>query len=310
MKLRRNSQPKTRQRRQVVDPDTRPVSTSFSYRTSRSEQVDNTGRDPSRENTPKPEKNLGRFLLQRFGLIILLLALIVSALNMVSLSKNAKIVSVTGNKNTIFLHTESEYSQAANKLLASSVWNGNKITVNSENVSEQMLRQFPELTSASLTLPLFSKRPVLYVQASQPILILNTEQGSFVVDNAGKALLLKENLANADKLGLPQVNDLSNLKVTLNKQVLTSDNVSFIRTVIEQLKAKSYNVSTMSLPSAANELDVNLEGQPYDIKFNLRSNTARQQAGTFLATIAKLRGQNVVPSKYVDVRVDGRAYYQ
>jgi hypothetical protein len=65
----------------------------------------------------------------------------------------------------------------------------------------------------------------------------------------------------------------------------------------------------MVLPVQTNELDVNLAGQSYFVKFDLQENDPRQQAGTFLATIASLKSQNITPTKYVDVRVDGRAYY-
>ncbi len=66
----------------------------------------------------------------------------------------------------------------------------------------------------------------------------------------------------------------------------------------------------MTLPVGTSELDVRLAGQPYSVKFNLESGTARQQAGTFLATESKLKSQNVTPAEYIDVRVDGRAYYK
>ena len=66
----------------------------------------------------------------------------------------------------------------------------------------------------------------------------------------------------------------------------------------------------MVLPVGTSELDVKLTNQPYTVKFNLESGTARQQAGTFLATQAKLQSQNVTPGQYVDVRVGGRAYYK
>jgi hypothetical protein len=66
----------------------------------------------------------------------------------------------------------------------------------------------------------------------------------------------------------------------------------------------------MTLPPATSELDVRVAGQPYFIKFNLQSGDARQQAGTFLATQSHLQSQNIVPSTYIDVRVDGRSYYK
>jgi hypothetical protein len=110
--------------------------------------------------------------------------------------------------------------------------------------------------------------------------------------------------------GLPVVVDQSGLSVKVNHPVLTADNVSFVQIVAAELAAKQYTISAMSLPATSSELDVQLAGQPYFVKFNLQTNDAREQAGTFLATINQLHSQNITPAKYVDVRVDGRAYYQ
>lgn len=300
-----------RNRRHPVDPETRPISSSYSYRTSRSEQQDNLGRDANRDNTPKPPSNhIGGFLIKRFGLVILVIALVFSVVNIATLSPDTKVVSLTGNEATTFLHDESQYKNASDKLLTSSIWNKNKITVNVDQINKEIVKQYPELSSVNLSLPLLSKRPILYIQTAEPALVLNSQQGSFVIDNSGKALILKDNVPKSTDLALPIVNDQSGLKVNLNKQVLSSTNVSFIRTVVDQLKAKKYEVSTMTLPAAASELDVGLIGQPYIIKYNLRTNNAREQTGTFLATINKLQSQNITPAKYVDVRVNGRAYYQ
>ncbi len=273
----------------------------------------NTGRQLPRASTgtSASKKNFKRFLLQRFGLIVLLIALVVSSFNVLSLSSSARIVSLTsGGSSDMFLHDKKVYQQAADKLLAGSVWNRNKITVNADGISRQMLKQFPELSSASVTLPLISKRPTVYVQTAQPALILVAKNGSFVIDTGGKALVNAANLPDMTRRTLPIVTDQSGLKATLNRQVLSSGDIGFIRTVIEQLAASHVTVSALVLPAGASELDVHIDGQPYTVKFNLESGDARQQAGTFLATQAKLQSQHVAPSHYVDVRVDGRAYYK
>ena len=77
-----------------------------------------------------------------------------------------------------------------------------------------------------------------------------------------------------------------------------------------QLTAKQYTISALTLPAGTSELDASLSGLPYIVKFNLQATNARQQVGTFLATAGRLSSQHITPAKYVDVRVDGRAYYQ
>lgn len=300
-----------RQRRQSVSGESRPISSSYSYRTSRSEQTDNTGRDPAKEpDRPVEASSFKRMLISRTGLIILVAALVISAINIISLSKQVRVVSLSSESANTLLHTQSGYQDAANDLLAKSKWNNNKITVNTNEINQQLLKKFPELSSANLTLPLFSKHPVLYIESSEPALILHTPEASFVVDNKGKALVNQEGLPDVTALSLPQVTDQSGIKVELNKQVLTSDNINFIKVVVAQLAAKNKSVNTMTLPIASSELDVTLVGESYTIKFNLRSHDPRQQTGTYLATITKIQKQGITPAEYVDVRVDGRAYYK
>jgi hypothetical protein len=308
MRLRRNKSTVSTSRRQRRAADPSRSSSSFAYRSRRSEQEINTGRELSREAAAP--RHFGHFLLRRFGLVILLVALLISTLNVLSLSSNDRVMSLTDSSGNSFLHDKSVYEAAASKLLAGSIWNRNKITVNTAGVSQGMLKQFPELSSVSVTLPLLSKRPIVYVQTAQPALILTAQNGSFVIDTTGKALLLANRLPTGSNLKLPLVTDQSGLRVTVNRQALTSGNVTFIQTVIAQLATRHFTVSSMELPVGTSELDVHLAEQPYTVKFNLESGTARQQAGTFLATQAKLQSQSVTPAQYVDVRVDGRAYYK
>ncbi|MDB5164628.1 MAG: hypothetical protein JWL89_254 [Candidatus Saccharibacteria bacterium] len=295
-----------RQRLQRSDiPRARP---SFSYRSSRSQEPLNTGRQLNREALRPAVHRFKRFWIQRFGLGLLLLALIVSVVNALTLSTNPQIVPLTKTTND-FLHSQATYQDAADKLFASSVWNRNKITVDTGHVSKQLVAQFPELASASVTLPLAAHRPIVYIQPVQAAVALKTSDNLYILGDNGKALLAESEAFATDR-SLPIVTDQSGLQVRLGRQALTTADVSFIQTVIAQLAAKQYVVSNLTLPATTRELDVSVDGKPYSVKFNLQSGDARQQAGTFLATMNRLQSEHVTPAQYVDVRVDGRAYYK
>jgi hypothetical protein len=300
MKFRRTPPPPTRRQRLQADTDLSQSPPAFSYRSSR--------RSPQ-ETTPTRTK-IGHFWLQRFGLIILLLAVGVSTINVLSLSTTAKILPLGSDSSQVFLRDQAVYGAAADQLLKSSIWNRDKITVNTAQVRQSMLKQFPELTNVSITLPLLAHRPLVYVEAAQPILVLVNASGAFIIDATGKALLQAANQAALDQPQLPVLHDQSGLKITVNRQALPADDVSFIQIVLAELATRHFTAAALTLPAAASELDVQIAGQPYFVKFNLETNTPREQAGTFLATITQLQRQNTLPAKYVDVRVDGRAYYQ
>lgn len=232
----------------------------------------------------------------------------ISVISGLSLTGNPKVVPLTDT--APLLQSQQVYQVAAAKVVTASFWNKNKITFNSHEVSQQLLKQFPELANVTVTLPLLAHRPVIYIEPAQPALILSTTSGSYVLDTTGTVLLVNTASGLVASLSLPVVTDQSGLSIKLGHQVLTSGDVSFIQTVLGQLKAKQLVASSIVLPAVSRELDVYIAGQSYFVKFNLITDNPRQQAGTFLAALSKLQSQSVKPSTYIDVRVDGRAYYQ
>ena len=297
-------------RRQRVVQDSQPNSPMFVSRTRRTEDSANTGRFEAREKPRLGAAGPIRYWLQRLGLIVLLAAVLASVANIVTLSGTARVEVLNTQGGANFLHDQASYQAAADKLLAASVWNRNKITIDTGTISHDMTRQFPELAAVSVTLPLFAHHAIVYLEPAEPALVLNSGSGSYVLDTTGKALETSVKLDAATQKQLPVVTDQSGLQVAPGQQVISSSDASFIRTVQAQLAAKQIGISGMTLPAAASELDVQLVGQPYFVKFNLQTDDSRHQAGAFLATRAQLQKQGVTPAHYIDVRVPGRAYYQ
>lgn len=308
MRLRRSKTSSLGRHRVRSDETPKSLGKKFSYRARRSDAELNTGRSTEREERVAARK--ARQLLKKTGMFVLLIAIVASAINILSLSTKPKILPLEGDKTNSFLSSPEVYEDYSSQVLQSSVWNRNKITVNTSDVSDKLVSHFPELSSASLTVPLLAHRPIIYVQPAEPVLIIKARNGAFVVANTGKALLRADTVEDLAKYKLPALDDQSGLKLQVGRQALQSKDVEFIQTVLTELNAKQYAIAGMTLPASTSELDVQLVGQPYFIKFNLQNDTARQQAGTFLAMIANLKKQNLTPTKYVDVRVNGRAYYQ
>ena len=309
MRLRRTKTRSTGRHRLTQNDQPKSFGKKFSYGSRRSDIELNTGRTTERDERAASRK--AKQLFRKTGLAILLLAVIISAVNILSLSSKPKVLPLGNSKQYAFLNDSSVYETYASQTLKSSVWNLNKVTVNTSDVSQKLINRFPELSSASLTVPLLSHRPIIYVQPAEPVLVIKARNGAFVVADTGKALLRANTTDELAKYKLTILDDQSGLKLQVGKQALRSDDVQFIQTVIKELNAKQYTVSGLTLPASSSELDVQLTGQPYVIKFNLQSSdTAREQAGTYLAMIDNLKKQNQTPAQYVDVRVSGRAYYQ
>lgn len=235
-------------------------------------------------------------------------AIVISLLYALGLNSNPIIIQTAGSKN-VFLQTNNTYSQSAHKLFNQSLLNKNKITVNVNGITSQLKQQFPELSNVTITLPIFSHQPLIYIVPSQPSVIINGKNGKYILNDSGIAVLPLSKAKNVLELKLPTVDDRSNLTIIPGRAALTSGNVSFITIVYAQLLVQKQSVKELSLPLLANELDLQLAGKNYIIKMDMQS-SAKEQVGTLLATIKHLDAGGQTPSTYIDVRVSGRAYYK
>lgn len=311
MSIFKKKQPPVERRRPVPPEASRPR--AFSYYANRSQQDINTGRVQLREETNNRAKAQRwiQFALIHFGTIIGVIVILACVVYVVGLSTNPKIVPMPSADNGHFLRSSAVYQKAAEALLNESFSSRNKITINVSAVSEKLKQEFPELADVSITLPLIGHRPIIYIQPTQPVFILSTiNHNSYIIDNNGRALINVSNVPRGTGLDLPVVNDQSGLTVKQGNIVVTESDVQFIKVVTAQLKAHSIGIKSLTLPPAADELDVAISGVPYIVKFNLYSGTAAVQTGAFLAVREQLTSEHITPSHYIDVRIDGRAYYK
>jgi hypothetical protein len=310
MKLKRSNskEPPLRRQRQSSG-DRLQVKSSYSYSSRRSEETGNVGRQDLglRDKLAASSK----IWLRRSWAIVIIIVILFIGFKVLSLSSMPKVVLLdTKSSIKLSIVREKVYQAAASKILTRSTLDDNKITVDTNNLSKQLISKFPQLESVDISIPLFSNQPIIYVEPAQPALALVEPSGAYEITDNGRAVMKASNPSALSASNLPILTDQSGLKAQINHQVLPTNDIIFIQTVVGQLAAKGFSLSSMTLPASSEELDVYLAGQKYYVKFNLAENDAKQQAGTFLATIANLQSQKVTPTKYVDVRVDGRAYYQ
>lgn len=307
MKFRHRKEPAATGRRQVVRGG-RPA--AFSYHANRTDQDFNLGRLQPREQDNRRRERLVRYWRQRLGMLLAGLVLIVCVLDVLHLSSTPTVVALSSTSNNSFLQSTKVYANYAQKLLAGSILNANKVTINTQAIQTAMKQRFPELSDVSITLPLMGHHPVMYIEPTRPSLLLKASNGDFVLDENGKALLKADQVDNLTRLGLPVITDQSGLKAAPDATVLPSSSVGFIETVVRELKAKNIAIGGLTLPSAAYELDVTPAGAGYYVKFNMHDDSALQQVGTYLAVSQRLSSQGAKPSSYIDVRLSGRAYYK
>lgn len=201
------------------------------------------------------------------------------------------------------------YLAEAKRLLNEAFISKTKITINTQKVESELMRTYPELESAKVIVPLIGASPRAALKLKQVSLIFSNGSQFYAVDNSGKAIISSLEFPDVIQINAPIVTDQSRPEISLKKNVLSSGDVEFIKTLADQLKNNNLSVIGYTLPIQPNELHVKINGAPYYIKFNLKTD-ARIAAGVFIAVKSKLEADSITPSEYIDVRVEERAFYK
>lgn len=277
------------------------------YSSSRTPESTNSARHVRSERPAEQEAGKSRRLPRfsphfSFWLLIAVVAICVFKVLLLTTDPKVIVVGKSSVANT-YLQPTAVYESAAHKVLSGSLTNHTKLTVNLDATAAAMQKQFPELQSVSLDVPLVGSRPIVYVQVAQPTAILQTAHGNYALNSSGVVLARLSNMPG----GIPVLVDQSDVTPHPGKQFLPSSEVSFITTVAYQFRAAHIGITTFVLPSGTPyELDVRPEGHPYIVRFNLQED-ARTQSGAAIATIQQFGDK---PVSYIDVRVPDRVYYK
>jgi len=245
-------------------------------------------------------KNVRRFL---FGFLDITLILVILAGLGYSLVISPKPRIIVSNQT---FHRNSDYQAYANQLF-SQIKNRNKITYDEKAVVLAMEKRFPEITSISTELPIFSEQPTLRIAISKASLRVRSGSNNYIVDSQGVIVAHAGQLAAAGSL--PQIIDQSGFNSKIGQPLLNVGAVDFIRTVMAEIKAAKVPVSAMTLPPVAQELDLRTSDRPYFVKFYLGGD-ALVQAGQYLAARNHFNQTGQQPAQYLDVRVGGKIFYK
>ncbi len=292
-----SSQPRDRQAYGSSDGQRRNVYSYYNNAASNGEK---------RPELPKKPTDVGHYA-RLLPAIIAIAVIVISVLYSLTLSTNPSIETL-GDQPSPYRELN-EYAAAVDEILQQDLSNRTKFTIQTNKVEDALLDKYPELQAAVLRLPVLGRKPTMVIEVRQPTLLLSVADNTYVLDKNGVAIVQANQLSAADKQGLPVVIDHSGINVEVGQQVLTTETINFILDARDQLAAKQLKITSLVLPVSINELDIQIEGLPYFVKTDT-SGDARLQIGTALAVKDNLQGQGTMPSEYVDVRVEEKAFYR
>jgi hypothetical protein len=225
------------------------------------------------------------------------------------LSSAVKVVTLSDGGGQIFLRDTKVYQADARRLFSGAM-DSNKLTANTAAVAGRLRSDFPELKTVSVSLPTLGHQPVVYIQPVMPRLVVATPDNTqYVLDGSGMALINASLVPGLAKLNVPTVHDQSGFSPEIGRLALPGSTVGFISQLAGQLNAKQLAITDATLLVGGNELQVKVSGASYYTKFDTHGN-AREEAGAFIAVKQNLDAGHKTPHEYVDVRVEGKAYYK
>ncbi len=285
---------------------------AFSYNVNRSQIKikDSKGRVDPQKNEYDDNKVVSSTRSRKR--LVLLVFIIVSILLCITLysGSNPRIIIIQPNGFNYLPHTMNDYKQEATRVINSSLYNHIKLTVSSKDIGNNLINIFPEIDYAGVAVPLIGINPTVYIQLTEPCLIFSTGSNSYIVDSNGDIIGNSSMLSSKMLASMPTVILSYSVHFTDGYHILSPANVIFIQQVKDAFAAKNIVISKMELVPGVERLDVYPGGTSYYIKFNMNETDALQQVGTYLATISTLKKENITPSQYINVMVDGRAYYK
>lgn len=273
----------------------------FSYRAARS----GTDRQFERGLKPGSKASSLRRKLKNLPYILSFAAVGAALLYNLTLTPNAQIV-VSGDQ--VMLRPKESYQQAINATLKSSLANRTKITINTDRVSSQIRRQFPEIETLAISLPLLRHEPIIEIKLAAPAALLAASDKVHVLDSNGR-VLFERNQAKPgfDMSKLPVIADPSGHQIVVGSIALTSSQILYAKVLISQAAAKQLQPESMTLSAGGEELHLRFQGIGYAVKFSFGADS-RQSFGAFLATKERVEQERAEPAEYIDVRIPERSY--
>jgi hypothetical protein len=265
--------------------------------------------DSVKATSEREKKRASQVKRHHIPMIITLLVIAACFMYILTLSSNPKVIVVNEQDQATasLLRSPQVYESAIHKMLESSVFNKSKITVNTTGLARSIQTEFPEVSEAIVSLPLVNRRPVVYLQITQPAFLLTSAQDTYAIDPSGRVIMKGDStLPHSD---LAKIDDQTGQKPEIGKAFLPASQVKFMQDIQAQLKAKGVSDLSFTLPAIPDEAYLKIAGKSYIVKLTF-SGDPRLQVGTFLAVRQKLETDKVNPAEYIDVRVEDRAYYK
>ena len=276
----------------------------YIYRSRSEGESQSLKRSPGRPGGEE-ESRIAR-VLRSAGFTLGFLAFIAVVIYATALGSSAK-VAMKGSEPP--LRSTRQYADKANEILGQSLNNRWKLSIKRSDIAADMKLAFPEIMDVRVSTPIWSYKPILNITMSRPVILLVSSGGDkYLVNEEGVAMMNLRDIPGSNAANkLPIVRDETSYLVETGKNILSSEQVGFIKEIVYQTDQKKLAVSEIRLKPGGEEVHFKFDSLDYLVKFSF-GNDARRSAGAFLVLKKHLDEKGPLPAEYIDLHVPERGY--
>jgi len=206
----------------------------------------------------------------------------------------------------------SVYAEAAKEAMKSSVLNKSKLFFQEAAFTRDLKNRFPEINSIKPIMPLGGRDLSVIITVSEPFayVVSGTDNG---ILNRDGVLVVKNAQSVPDNLiKLRFTESQSNFSV--GSRILTESELNLLTSIVGEMGSLQFTdkstgrIKEVLFNVADGQMEAQLQDKQFYVKLSTFTTDGDQQVGGAIATLKQLDREQSLPTKYIDVRVPGRAF--
>ncbi len=209
--------------------------------------------------------------------------------------------------------TAEEYKQGIDDIFNSSFLNKSKLTFRSTSFERDVQAKYPEMSDVVAVVPLAGRELHVNVSFTAPLLRLVDAKGELIgiVGEQGNFIQLSGESSQLNMLmDVPTLQLLESPTFEQGSQLLTSVETELVTTMLSEFDGSGEyrpTVQSILFDVVRREMQVRFIDTGYYARITPERD-AREQVGALVATLKQLTEDNDMPTRYIDVRVEGRVF--
>lgn len=202
------------------------------------------------------------------------------------------------------IRLDKQYSEAIDSYMISHPLSRIRFLIDKDGMLSEIQESVPEVESISAVSSAGFGRSMFLLTMRRPIASWEVDGNQLYVDASGVSF----GRNHFDDPGI-SIEDRSGLEATPGKTVTSNRFIGYIGQVIGLAHDQGYEVTSVTLPpGTTRQIEVRLEGVPYFIKLS-SDRPVGEGVEDMVRTVNWMESRGVT-AEYIDVRIEGRAFYR